>query len=306
MIRRYACSEFLRGVDAGASGEIPDLSRPATSLPVVPAGDLVAVPGLHPGCRFFGHLALRRFPVSDLGGAAGQKMDYLVSRISSTIFRSTSPCFSTRSSPNTLRPTAPGARCRARGQVCLHLARLYWYMVRIPASSTRGGVEGLWRGRYFRRAARYRPFGGEPATPIASGSTCSGSYAPITGSTTSRRPISCCPIFAALFPRHGRVFCALSASPTFRYRSRRRTLPARPASIGARILRGRPPVSVHAARVPGNPAEDRRWIGEQNMPCRWSRLGPQLKHSGEALRTASPLGHGNWAGQEQSPDTGTR
>ena len=65
LAERYACAEFLEGLEAiGLGDTIPDFAAVNVRLEPLTGWRIVGVPGLIPDAAFYDHLAHRRFPVT--------------------------------------------------------------------------------------------------------------------------------------------------------------------------------------------------------------------------------------------------
>lgn len=152
MIRRYASSEFLRGVDAlGASGEIPNLEQASDFIAGRTGWRLVAVPGFIPDAAFFGHLALRRFPVS-VWVRRQDEMDYLVEPDLFHDFFGHVPMLLDPVFAEYLAAYGAKGLDAGEGPGLTRLARLYWYMVEFGLIDAGQGLKAYGAGMLSSRS----------------------------------------------------------------------------------------------------------------------------------------------------------
>eukprot|EP01034_Spumella_vulgaris_P008181 gene8181-10405_t len=78
LAERYACAEFLAGLDSIELGDtIPDFEAVNARLEPLTGWRIVGVPGLIPDAALYDHLAHRRFPVT-VWIRKREEIDYLV------------------------------------------------------------------------------------------------------------------------------------------------------------------------------------------------------------------------------------
>ncbi|MDE1148731.1 MAG: phenylalanine 4-monooxygenase [Azospirillaceae bacterium] len=146
LLPRYAAPEFmdsLARLDAGDG--IPRFDRASDVLSRATGWTLVAVPGLLPNDVFFGHLAARRFPVTNWIRRADE-MDYLVEPDVFHDFFGHVPLLMHPVFANYLQAYgAKGAEAKDAGDL-ERLARLYWYMVEFGLINTASGLRAYGAG----------------------------------------------------------------------------------------------------------------------------------------------------------------
>jgi phenylalanine-4-hydroxylase len=151
IIKRYACDEFLRGVEAmRASHQIPNLEQASELISRQTGWRLVAVPGFIPDDAFFRHLAARRFPVS-VWVRKPEEMDYLVEPDLFHDFFGHVPMLLDPVFADYL--AAYGAKgMAATGSGLTRLGRLYWYMVEFGLIDTAAGLKAYGAGMLSSKA----------------------------------------------------------------------------------------------------------------------------------------------------------
>lgn len=152
IVRRHACAEFLRGVEAlGAPSAIPDLERVGDFIARRTGWRLVAVPGFIPDGAFFSHLAARRFPVS-VWVRRPDEMDYLVEPDLFHDFFGHVPLLLDPVFADYLAAYGAKGLEAGEGPGLARLARLYWYMVEFGLIDTDAGLKAYGAGMLSSRA----------------------------------------------------------------------------------------------------------------------------------------------------------
>lgn len=139
LARRYACTEFLQGLETLGIGEtIPDFAAVNAKLEPLTGWRVVAVPGLIPDAAFYDHLAHRRFPVT-VWIRKREELDYLVEP---DLFHDffghvpllTDPVFADYMQEYGRRGVEAGPNVHL-------LARLYWFTVEFGLIRTAQGLK---------------------------------------------------------------------------------------------------------------------------------------------------------------------
>lgn len=139
LARRYACAEFLQGLETLGIGEtIPDFAAVNAKLEPLTGWRVVAVPGLIPDAAFYDHLAHRRFPVT-VWIRKREELDYLVEP---DLFHDffghvpllTDPVFADYMQEYGRRGVEAGPNVHL-------LARLYWFTVEFGLIRTAQGLK---------------------------------------------------------------------------------------------------------------------------------------------------------------------
>lgn len=146
IVRRFACVEFVRGLDLlDAGDEIPELECASDFIASRTGWRLVAVPGFIPDEAFFTHLAARRFPVS-IWVRRPEEIDFLVEPDLFHDFFGHVPMLLQPVFADTLAAYgAKGAQAAAAGTLG-RLARLYWYTVEFGLVDTANGLKAYGAG----------------------------------------------------------------------------------------------------------------------------------------------------------------
>lgn len=152
IVRRYACAEFLRGMEAlGVPQDIPRLDRIGDCISLRTGWRLVAVPGFIPDAAFFKHLAARRFPVS-VWVRRPDEMDYLVEPDLFHDFFGHVPMLLDPVFADYLAAYGEKGLEAGEGPGLARLARLYWYMVEFGLIDTAGGLKAYGAGMLSSRS----------------------------------------------------------------------------------------------------------------------------------------------------------
>ena len=129
LARRYACDEFLEGLDTlGIGDTIPDFEAVNARLMPLTGWQIVGVPGLIPDAAFYDHLAHRRFPVTRWIRKE-HELDYLVEPDVFHDFFGHVPMLLDPTFADFMEAYGKaGARAIAMDALAM-LARIYWYTV---------------------------------------------------------------------------------------------------------------------------------------------------------------------------------
>jgi phenylalanine-4-hydroxylase len=140
LARRYACEEFLQGLETlGISETIPDFDAVNARLEPLTGWRVVGVPGLIPDAAFYDHLAHRRFPVT-VWIRKREELDYLVEPDLFHDFFGHVPLLSNPVFADYMQ--AYGRRAMEAGPENIHrLARLYWFTVEFGLIRTPKGLK---------------------------------------------------------------------------------------------------------------------------------------------------------------------
>jgi len=146
ILPRYAAPEFLESLEKLTCRDgIPHFGRASDVLHKATGWELVAVPGLIPEDVFFGHLAARRFPVTNWLRTP-EEMDYLVEPDVFHDFFGHVPLLMHPVFADYLQAYGlKGPEAIATGSL-ENLARLYWYMVEFGLIQTRDGLRAYGAG----------------------------------------------------------------------------------------------------------------------------------------------------------------
>jgi phenylalanine-4-hydroxylase len=129
LVPRYACEEFLHALDRlDASEGIPRFAEVSRKLRRATGWELVAVPGLIPDLAFFGHLAERRFPITDWLRRP-EEAEYIVEPDVFHDFFGHVPLLFDPVYADYMQAYGAGGLKAARLDSLKYLARLYWYTV---------------------------------------------------------------------------------------------------------------------------------------------------------------------------------
>jgi phenylalanine-4-hydroxylase len=145
LAERYACAEFLRGLETLGVGEtIPDFTSVNARLQPLTGWRIVGVPGLIPDVAFYDHLANRRFPVT-VWIRKREELDYLVEPDLFHDFFGHVPLLTDPVFADYMQ--AYGQRGVEAGPENIHrLARLYWYTVEFGLIRTAHGLKAYGAG----------------------------------------------------------------------------------------------------------------------------------------------------------------
>lgn len=144
LAQRYACDEFLRGLETlGIGDTIPDFEAINARLLPLTGWRLVGVPGLIPDAAFYDHLAHRRFPVT-VWIRKREEIDYLVEPDLFHDFFGHVPLLSNPVFADYME--AYGRRGVEAGPNVHLLARLYWYTVEFGLIRTAEGLKAYGAG----------------------------------------------------------------------------------------------------------------------------------------------------------------
>ena len=139
LARRYACAEFVQGLDALGIGDgIPDFEAVNARLEPLTGWRIVGVPGLIPDPAFYDHLAHRRFPVT-VWIRTRAELDYLVEPDLFHDFFGHVPLLSNPVFADYMQ--LYGQRALEAGAQIGLLARLYWYTVEFGLIRTPAGLK---------------------------------------------------------------------------------------------------------------------------------------------------------------------
>lgn len=146
VIQRYACAEFLRGMEAmQALRDIPCLDEVSDFISGRTGWRLVGVPGFIPDEAFFRHLAARRFPVS-VWVRRPEEMDYLVEPDLFHDFFGHVPMLLNPVFADYLMAYGAKGLAAAGGAGLARLGRLYWYTVEFGLIDTDAGLKAYGAG----------------------------------------------------------------------------------------------------------------------------------------------------------------
>lgn len=152
IIKRHACAEFLRGVEAlEAPQEIPRLDQVSDFISRRTGWGLVAVPGFIPDAVFFSHLAARRFPVS-VWVRRPDEIDYLVEPDLFHDFFGHVPMLLDPVFADYLAAYGAKGLEAADGLGLGRLGRLYWYTVEFGLIDTDAGLKAYGAGMLSSRS----------------------------------------------------------------------------------------------------------------------------------------------------------
>ena len=143
--RRYACDEFLKGLQSlGIGDTLPDFEAINARLQPLTGWRLVGVPGLIPDAAFYDHLAHRRFPVT-VWIRTRAELDYLVEPDLFHDFFGHVPLLTDQVFADFMQ--AYGRRAIAAGPEGIdRLARLYWFTVEFGLIRTEEGLKAYGAG----------------------------------------------------------------------------------------------------------------------------------------------------------------
>lgn len=144
--RRFACSEFIRGLDLlGTNDEIPNLEHVSGFIASRTGWRLVAVPGFIPDAAFFAHLAARRFPVS-IWVRRPEEIDFLVEPDLFHDFFGHVPMLLHPVFADALAAYGAKGSSAAAAGALPRLARLYWYTVEFGLIDSSRGLRAYGAG----------------------------------------------------------------------------------------------------------------------------------------------------------------
>lgn len=145
LARRYACREFLEGLETlGIGDTIPDFAAVNARLDALTGWRLVGVPGLIPDAAFYDHLAHRRFPVT-VWIRQREEIDYLVEPDLFHDFFGHVPLLTDPVFADFMQ--AYGRRAIDAGPENIdRLARLYWFTVEFGLIRTPKGLKAYGAG----------------------------------------------------------------------------------------------------------------------------------------------------------------
>ena len=145
LARRYACREFLQGLETlGIGDTIPDFAAVNARLEALTGWQLVGVPGLIPDAAFYDHLAHRRFPVT-VWIRKREEIDYLVEPDLFHDFFGHVPLLTDPVFADFMQ--AYGRRAIDAGPENIdRLARLYWFTVEFGLIRTTKGLKAYGAG----------------------------------------------------------------------------------------------------------------------------------------------------------------
>ncbi len=144
LARRYACREFLQGLETlGIGDTIPDFASVNARLAALTGWRIVGVPGLIPDAAFYDHLAHRRFPVT-VWIRKREEIDYLVEPDLFHDFFGHVPLLSNPVFADYMQ--AYGRRGVEAGPNVHLLARLYWFTVEFGLIRTAEGLKAYGAG----------------------------------------------------------------------------------------------------------------------------------------------------------------
>jgi phenylalanine-4-hydroxylase len=144
LARRYACDEFLAGLDTlGIGDTIPDFETINSQLEPLTGWRIVGVPGLIPDAAFYDHLAHRRFPVT-VWIRTRSELDYLVEPDLFHDFFGHVPLLSSQVFADYMQDY--GRRGVEAGPDVHLLARLYWFTVEFGLIRTAKGLKAYGAG----------------------------------------------------------------------------------------------------------------------------------------------------------------
>jgi len=144
LARRFACQEFLDGVEAIGMGDIiPDFEAVSARLEPLTGWRVVGVPGLIPDAAFYDHLAHRRFPVT-VWIRKREEIDYLVEPDLFHDFFGHVPLLSNPVFADYMQEY--GRRGIEAGANVHLLARLYWFTAEFGLIRTPQGLKAYGAG----------------------------------------------------------------------------------------------------------------------------------------------------------------
>jgi len=144
LARRYACDEFLDGLETlGIGDTIPDFEAVNARLMPLTGWRIVGVPGLIPDAAFYDHLAHRRFPVT-VWIRKREEIDYLVEPDLFHDFFGHVPLLSNPVFADYMQDY--GRRGVEAGPNVHLLARLYWFTVEFGLIRTAKGLKAYGAG----------------------------------------------------------------------------------------------------------------------------------------------------------------
>ena len=144
LAERYACTEFLAGLDAiGLGDTIPDFAEVNARLEPRTGWRIVGVPGLIPDAAFYDHLAHRRFPVT-VWIRKREEIDYLVEPDLFHDFYGHVPLLTNPVFADYMQDY--GRRGVEAGPNVHRLARLYWFTVEFGLIRTERGLKAYGAG----------------------------------------------------------------------------------------------------------------------------------------------------------------
>jgi phenylalanine-4-hydroxylase len=163
LIRRYACPDYVEGVERLDAAEgVPDFARANERLSAATGWSIVAVPGLLPDAAFFDHLAARRFPVT-VWIRRPEELDYLPEPDLFHDFFGHVPMLLNPIFADYMAAYGRGGRKAVREGGLGLLARLYWYTVEFGLIETADGLRAYGAGMLS--SAAELPYSIEAATP---------------------------------------------------------------------------------------------------------------------------------------------
>ena len=144
LARRYACAEFLKGLETlGIGDTIPDFAAVNARLEPLTGWRVVGVPGLIPDAAFYDHLAHRRFPVT-VWIRKREELDYLVEPDLFHDFFGHVPLLTDPVFADYMQEY--GRRGVEAGPDVHLLARLYWFTVEFGLIRTPQGLKAYGAG----------------------------------------------------------------------------------------------------------------------------------------------------------------
>ena len=144
LAERYACAEFLEGLEAiGLGDTIPDFAAVNARLEPLTGWRIVGVPGLIPDAAFYDHLAHRRFPVT-VWIRKREEIDYLVEPDLFHDFFGHVPLLTNPVFADYMQEY--GRRGVEAGPDVHLLARLYWFTVEFGLIRTNRGLKAFGAG----------------------------------------------------------------------------------------------------------------------------------------------------------------
>lgn len=145
LAKRYACTEFLDGLQAIGMGDvIPDFDAVNRRLEPLTGWRVVGVPGLIPDSAFYGHLAQRRFPVT-VWIRSRRELDYLVEPDLFHDFFGHVPLLSNPVFADYMESYGQDALAAGPEEI-QRLARLYWFTVEFGLIRTNRGLKAFGAG----------------------------------------------------------------------------------------------------------------------------------------------------------------
>lgn len=141
LLPRYGAPEYMEALAKLDAGDgVPDFGRASDKLRKATGWEIVAVPGLIPEDAFFGHLANRRFPVTNWIRTA-EELDYLEEPDVFHDFFGHVPLLMHPVFADYMEAYGKGGQRAVRLGTIEQLARLYWYTVEFGL--IRDGDNGL-------------------------------------------------------------------------------------------------------------------------------------------------------------------